>query len=415
MWMTWREAMRSALYGPGGFYVRGEPPSRHFRTSTHVSPAYAGAMLRLLREADAALGYPARLDLVDVGAGRGELLGQLLELIDEASRPGRDPHMAIQPSWDHDEARPGSRDRDEAALRGRDHDEADPARRDRDEAALPGGDPGEAALAGRDRGEAALAGRDRGLAARIAARAVEIAPRPAGLDPRIDWQASLPTAITGLVIASEWLDNIPLDVAELMPDGPRLVLVETDSGAERPGPPPRPADLAWSRAWWPLQAPGDRAELGRTRCQAWAGVVRRISRGLAVAADYGHLCAGRPRQGTLTGYRDGRVVRAIPDGSRDITAHVALDACAAAGRAAGATATVLTTQRQALRALGVTGRRPPLAEAGDDPMGYARALCQASEEAELIDAHGLGAFGWLVQAVDLNLPASLTDLGGPSA
>src|SRR5215470_10788190 len=332
--MTWREAMQAALYGPAGFYARGEPPSRHFRTSAHVSSAYAGAMLVLLRAVDAALGHPGRLDLVDVGAGRGELLVQLLSMLNEAAP-------------------------------------------------------------------------DRGLATRIAVRAVEITPRPAGLDPRIRWQASLPAAITGLVIASEWLDNVPLDVVELTPDGPRLVLVETESGAERPGPPPRPADLAWSRSWWPLQAPGDRAELGRTRCQAWAGIVRRISRGLAVAADYGHLCAGRPRQGTLTGYRDGRVVRAIPDGSRDITAHVALDACAAAGRAAGATATVLTTQRQALRALGVTGRRPPLAQGGDDPMGYARALCQASEEAELTDAHGLGAFGWLVQAVGLDLPASL--------
>ena len=373
MWMTWREAMRTALYGPGGFYAGGEPPSRHFRTSAHVSPAYAGAMLGLLREADAALGHPARLDLVDVGAGRGELLGQLLGLIDEASRPGRDPDEASRPS--------------------RDRDEATPPRRDRYEASRPG--------------------RDRGLAARINARAVEIAPRPAGLDPRIGWQASPPDAITGLVIASEWLDNIPLDVAELTPDGPRLVLVETGSGAERPGPPPRPADLAWSRTWWPLHAPGDRAELGRTRCQAWAGVVHRISRGLAVTADYGHLRAGRPRQGTLTGYRDGRVVRAIPDGSRDITAHVALDACAAAGQAAGATATVLTTQRRALRALGVTGRRPPVARAGADPLGYARALCRASEEAELIDAHGLGAFGWLVQAVGLDLPASLTCLGAP--
>jgi SAM-dependent MidA family methyltransferase len=240
---------------------------------------------------------------------------------------------------------------------------------------------------------------------------VEITPRPDGLDPRIRWQASPPAAVTGLVIASEWLDNIPLDVAELTPDGPRLVIVETGSGAERPGPSPRPADLAWSRAWWPLHEPGDRAELGRTRCRAWAGVVRRITRGLAVAADYGHLRAGRPQWGTLTGYRDGRVVRAIPDGSRDITAHVALDACAAAGRAAGATATVLTTQRQALRALGVTGRRPPLAQAGNDPLGYARALGQASGEAELIDADGLGGFGWLVQAVDLDLPASLAHYG----
>ena len=108
-------------------------------------------------------------------------------------------------------------------------------------------------------------------------------------------------------------------------------------------------------------------------------------------------------------------MRAIPDGSRDITAHVALDACADAGRAAGATATVLTTQRQALRALGVSGRRPGLARAGADPLGYARALGQASEEAELTDAHGLGAFGWLVQAVGLDIPAALMDLAARPA
>ena len=355
--MTWREAMRTALYGPGGFYARGEPPSRHFRTSAHVSPAYAGAVLGLLREVDAALGHPRRLDLVDVGAGRGELLGQMLS---EVSR-------------------------------------------------------------------------DRELAARITARAVEITPRPDGLDPRIRWQPSPPAAITGLVIASEWLDNIPLDVAELTPDGPRLVLVETRTGEERPGAPLPPADLAWSRAWWPLSTPGDRAEIGRTRCRAWAGVVRRITRGVAIAADYGHQRSGRPGQGTLMGYRDGRAVRAIPDGSRDITAHVALDACAdaartggasrmapagrvmTAGRAAYATATVLTTQRQALRALGVTGGRPPLAQAGNDPLGYARALSQASGEAELIDAQGLGAFGWLVQAVGIDIPARLAPLGQPPA
>ena len=96
MWMTWREAMRTALYGPAGFYARGEPPSGHFRTSAHVSSAYAGAMLRLLREADAALGRPARVDLVDIGAGRGELLGQLLALIDEAVTAGRDGGLAAR-------------------------------------------------------------------------------------------------------------------------------------------------------------------------------------------------------------------------------------------------------------------------------------------------------------------------------
>ena len=59
----------------------------------------------------------------------------------------------------------------------------------------------------------------------------------------------------------------------------------------------------------------------------------------------------------------------------------------------------------------MSGRRPPLAQADSDPLGYAEALCQASQEAELIDAGGLGGFGWLVQAVNVTLPASLTGLG----
>ena len=331
VWMTWRQAMQVALYGPDGFYARGEPPARHFRTSVHVSPRYAAAVLDLLRHVDAELGHPGRIDLVDVGAGRGELLGQVLGAA--AAEPG--------------------------------------------------------------------------LARRIAAHAVEVVPRPAGLDPRIRWAASPPPAITGLVVASEWLDNVPLDVVELTAAGPALVQVDTGTGAERPGPPPDRADLAWLRAWWPLRAPGDRAEVGRARCEAWAGTVRRIGRGVALAADYGHVRAARPGCGTLTGYLEGRAVPAIPDGSRDITAHVALDACAAAGRRAGAAQTLLTTQREALRGLGVHGGRPPLTLAASDPETYVRQLSQAAEDAELVDAQGLGGFGWLVQTVGMGLPGPL--------
>ena len=70
-------------------------------------------------------------------------------------------------------------------------------------------------------------------------------------------------------------------------------------------------------------------------------------------------------------------------------------------------------QRRALRALGVTGRTAAAGAGGDDPLGYARALCRASGEAELIDAHGLGAFGWLVQAVGLT--SHLADLSRRAA
>ncbi|MYT19600.1 hypothetical protein GTW69_04735, partial [Streptomyces sp. SID7760] len=76
----WRTAMEAALYGPDGFYVRpgGPGPAGHFRTSVHASPLYAGAVSRLLRWVDAELGHPAGLDLVDVGAGRAELLTGVL-------------------------------------------------------------------------------------------------------------------------------------------------------------------------------------------------------------------------------------------------------------------------------------------------------------------------------------------------
>jgi SAM-dependent MidA family methyltransferase len=323
--------MRAALYGRAGFYGRGEPPARHFRTSVHASARYGEAIFALLGAVDCALGHPARLDLVDMGAGRGELLGQVL----------------------------------------------------------------------------AAASGERQLARRIAAQAVDLTPRPAGLDPRISWGSTPPDRITGLVIANEWLDNIPLDVAELAPAGPRLVLVEQATGEERLGPAPSQPDLAWLQSWWPLRELGDRAEIGRPRCEAWAGVVQRIEHGVAVAADYGHVKRARPSCGTLTGYLEGHVVTAVPDGSRDITAHVALDACAAAGRAAGADATSLTTQREALHALGIAGRRPPPTLADADPQRYVQALRRASEEAELIDVKGLGGFGWLVQAVGMRLPPPL--------
>jgi SAM-dependent MidA family methyltransferase len=372
--MTWRQAMQAALYGPGGFYARGEPPARHFRTSVHVSPGYAAAVLDLLREVDAGLGRPARIDLVDVGAGRAELLEQVLAAASAEPGPiGRGP------------AGQG------AAGQG-----------------ATGRGPTGPGLAGRGATGPGPAGV--GLAGRIAACAVEVAPRPAGLDPRIRWQPVPPAGITGLVIASEWLDNVPLDVVELTAAGPAVIQVDPATGAQRPRGLPGPADLAWIRDWWPLRACGERAEVGRTRCTAWAGVIRRIGRGVAVAADYGHLRAARPAGGTLTGYLAGRAVPAIPDGSRDITAHVALDACAAAGTAAGAGQTVLTTQRAALRELGLDGRRPPLALAASDPHGYARALSRASQDAELLDAGGLGGFGWLAQAVGMSLPGPLARL-----
>ncbi|MER5399179.1 SAM-dependent methyltransferase [Streptomyces sp. NPDC002599] len=348
-WRGWREATETALYGPGGFYRRPEGPAGHFRTSVHASPLFAGAVARLLCRLDAALGHPDPLAFVDMAAGRGELVTGVL-------------------------------------------------------AALP----------------ADVAGRVRGYA-------VERAERPAGLDRRISWLTEPPRGITGLLFANEWLDNVPVDVAEAGPDRvPRRVLVRGD-GTERLGEPVTGEDARWLRTWWwppagdrpapgarpdpgPAQeaprtpgadgspeaplaaAEGARAEIGLPRDLAWASAVATLDRGLAVAVDYAHVAGGRPPFGTLTGFREGRETAPVPDGSCDITAHVALDACALPGGR-------VVTQRAALRALGVSGARPPLALATTDPAAYVRALAGAGQAAELTAPGGLGDFGWLLQPV----------------
>ncbi|MFD3532325.1 SAM-dependent methyltransferase [Streptomyces sp. NPDC058664] len=349
-WQGWREATERALYGPGGFYLRPEGPAGHFRTSVHASPLFAAAVARLLGEVAEELGT-AEVDLVDVGAGRGELLTGVL-------------------------------------------------------AATEGG----------------------GLTVR--ACAVERAARPAGLDPRIVWTARPPRGTRGLLFANEWLDNVPVDVAEADAEGTaRYVEVRAD-GAERLGAPVSGPDAEWLARWWPLREPGARAEIGRTRDEAWAAAVASLAAGRAVAVDYAHVRDSRPPFGSLTGFRAGREVPPVPDGSCDLTAHVALDACGrltedpageghtgaygsltagpvgdgpVAGTggapAPGLPVAELVTQREALRRLGVSGERPPLALASTDPAGYVRALASAGEAAELTARGGLGDFLWLTQRV----------------
>ncbi|MFD8307974.1 SAM-dependent methyltransferase [Streptomyces sp. NPDC059690] len=345
-WHGWRAATEAALYGPEGFYRRPEGPAGHFRTSVHASPLFAEAVARLLCRVDEALGRPARLDFVDMAAGRGELSAGVLT-------------------------------------------------------ALPAD-----------------------VAARTRVYAVEVADRPAGLDERVRWLPGPPHGVTGLLFANEWLDNVPLDIAEVDGDGvPRRVLVRRD-GTERLGEKVDGAEAEWLARWWPLGGEeGLRAEVGLPRDEAWAEAVAPVERGLAVAVDYAHTVDARPLFGTLTGFRAGRETAPVPDGSCDITAHVALDACAARAEAAVGARTTreeagsgartarlaahtaprarLLRQRDALRALGITGARPPLTLASTQPAAYVRALASAGEAAELTAPGGLGDFGWLLQPVGI--------------
>jgi SAM-dependent MidA family methyltransferase len=255
------------------------------------------------------------------------------------------------------------------------------------------------------------------LAARVQLVGVEIRNRPAKLPLRIEWRGTLPEHITGVLLANEWLDNVPLDVVERTTSGISSVLVDRLSGDEQLGSAISSGQAEWLDRWWSLTAAevGDRAEVGNTRDDAWCDAVASIQRGLAVAIDYSHSrearVSGNFATGTLAGFRDGRWTAPVPDGSCDITAHVALDACGAAAESPGVEATLLTTQREALMALGVSGSRPPLEWATADPAKYVAALASASEAGELLDRSGLGGFGWLVQTRRMGLPPSLSSLG----
>jgi SAM-dependent MidA family methyltransferase len=230
--------------------------------------------------------------------------------------------------------------------------------------------------------------------------AVDVVERPPGLDERIEWLrspggAGLPPELTdlrdALVVAHEWLDVVPCTVAEVDDDGtPREVLVDPASGEESLGAMLTDADRHWAEAHWPTTRPGDRIEVGRARDDAWSDLVSRVASGTLVAVDYGHTATTRPLGGTLTAYAGGQLTPPVPDGSCDLTAHVAMDTL---------DADVVRTQREALQAVGLTGATPPHALASADPLAYLAALERAGAEAVLLDRDGFGGFWWAVKRV----------------
>jgi SAM-dependent MidA family methyltransferase len=237
---------------------------------------------------------------------------------------------------------------------------------------------------------------------------VDVVDRPEGLPERARWLVSTgggslslaPNDCSrALVVAHEWLDDVPCPVVEVGPAGRwRQVEVDPATGTERLGAVATSAQQRWLDRWWPVGPPGSRAEVGLTRDRAWADLVARCPGSVLLAVDYSHNRSARPATGTLTGYCAGRVVLPVPDGTCDITAHVALDAVALAGEAAGARSTVLTRQDDVLRRLGVTAQWPDPSSARVDAAGYLARLALAGEATELLDPAGLGGFGWLLQS-----------------
>jgi SAM-dependent MidA family methyltransferase len=221
---------------------------------------------------------------------------------------------------------------------------------------------------------------------------VDLAPRPARLAERVEWRSETPTGVIGLLIANELLDVVPLDIATLTDEGPRLIEVSV-AGGESTGDALSGADLRWQERWWPMRDLGNRAEIGITRDVAWRDLTHQVERGVAVAIDYAAV-PDRDCAGTLTGHRHGRQVAPVPDGSCDLTAHVLFDSLVEGDD-------LLVSQRDALHELGVSARPPVYS---GDPTSYLAELSTSGDTTELIDPAGLGAFTWLIRSHGVDAP-----------
>jgi len=330
-WVDWADAWAEALYGGSGFYRSAAGPAGSFATSSQgipmVGEVLAGALVELARR-------EGLTSFVDFACGRGELVTRMHRLAPDLSCVGVDVV-----------ARP--------------HALPDPVRW-----VQAGGGPGVPGDLGGALGASGCA-----------------------------------AAGGTLVMANEWLDVVPCTVAELDDHLVlRTVQVQPRTGAERLADPLTEADLRWCERHWPMDRcrPGDRVEVGRSRDAAWQGLVAAVSAldrlgpSLVAAVDYGHTAAARPAAGTLTGFRDGVQVAPVPDGSSDLTAHVAMDSLGA---------DEVRDQRAMLRELGVRGTLPDRALSRADPASYLGGLARSFAETALLARGGLGELSWAISRV----------------
>ncbi|AXH97172.1 SAM-dependent methyltransferase [Ornithinimicrobium avium] len=323
--MRWEQAWHEALYGPDGFYRR-HAPAEHFATSTQGVPGagevLAAAVVALAR------GHGCT-QVVDVGAGGGELLAHVAALAPDLQLTGVDVVDRRPPGVHRWLLSPGG-------------------------AELP---------------------------------------------------EELVHLTDALVVAHEWLDVVPCPVVErdehgvwrevtVLPDGTESSRRVSSSGAASSD---RDAEiLHWLGRWVPGHVV--RAEVGPPRDRAAADLLGRIDRGVLLVVDYGHTREDRPVHGTLTGFRSGREVLPVPDGTCDLTAHVAVDSLVdhLADAFPGTTCEGSSQAEALTRLLPAAGAQVPHELALSAPTAYLEALARRGALATLRAPDGPGGFHWLV-------------------
>jgi SAM-dependent MidA family methyltransferase len=211
-----------------------------------------------------------------------------------------------------------------------------------------------------------------------AAQADTLGPHAAHLAAATD---TIPSNITGAIVANELLDALPVHVVTLTPSGLREIYVAERAGEliETEGDVSRAAESSVEVGSRRLDveggdvriAIGARAEVGLAAVTWIDTAAAALDRGFLLIFDYGHpaaeLYSATHAAGTLTAYRahtaDARHWLHAP-GRCDLTAHVNLTAIQAAAERAGLDTLGIVDQTYFLMALGLADRLNGSADPG---------------------------------------------------
>ena len=214
--------------------------------------------------------------------------------------------------------------------------------------------------------------------------------------------------IVGCVLSNELVDALPVHRFEMRDGTPKEVYVTLDGGElvevlEEPSTPQIPERLSTLGRRLP---DGFRGEVNLGIRPLMQKLSEALDRGLVVTIDYGHeireLYSPIRAAGTLQTYlrhaHGSSLYRQI--GRQDMTSHVDFTTLVAEGTAAGLQPVGLTSQREALGALGVNSMLSDLSRMGLRSRGYSENRVALEE---LVRVDGLGGFKWLIQEKETGL------------
>ena len=357
--ITFARFMAVALTDPDrGYYATTDDrPTRSgdFLTAPELHPVFGATLARALEALWRAIGAPDPFDLVEFGAGSGQLALDILHGLRDRSA---DLLEALRYRPIEVVPRRGAAINERLAAAGFERQLAPPA-------SVQPGPPA----------------------------SVQPDPEPVQPDPT-------PEARVGIALANEFLDALPVHRVEQTPDGLVELNVDWSDAAagfiEVGGPPSSPNLAARLAEEGIVLEPGQRAEIC-LELDRWADeLTTSVDRGLALVIDYGDAAASlyggaRPR-GTLLAYAGHRVHEDVfaAIGRQDVTAHVDFSAVTAAAERRGWHRSGMTTQASFLVAAGLQGE---LQTRRSDPMATAQDyLALRSAVGRLLDPRVLGGF-----------------------